>query len=81
MKKFRLEGVPESDLDRCVAKVEELERWARGEKVNRWAFRAAMLKALYSDADSYFKGKEGTFREIAAFDNGVAHALEELDKS
>jgi len=53
----------------------ELESWSRKQKIDRWAFRSALLKALYDDADEYFGSGEGTFRELAAFDNGVAAAL------
>lgn len=60
--------------------MDEFVQWAVLEKVDRWAFRASLLKALYDDADDYFKKGEGTFREIAAFDNGVATALKERTK-
>ena len=53
----------------------ELIRWSKDQKIDRWAFRAALLKILYDDADEYFESGEGTFRELAAFDNGVATAL------
>jgi hypothetical protein len=73
-----IEGVPEKDLNLCLKKTEEITEWAKKEKIDPWAFRAALLKALYENAEDYFAAKKGTFREIAAFDNGVATALEAL---
>ena len=78
MRTLSVDGVPQNDLDRCLRKVEDLGRWSRKEKLDRWAFRASLLKALYDDADEYFAEGGGTFREIAAFDNGVATALRAL---
>jgi hypothetical protein len=72
---FSIEGVPQDQLDVCVKKIEELVKWSSEQKIDRWAFRSALLKALYDDADSYFGSSEGTFRELAAFDNGVTNAL------
>ena len=80
MKQFSVEGVPQRDLDQTVSKVRELLEWAREENLDRWAFRAALLKALYEDAEEFFKETKGTFREIAAFDNGVATALDSMTK-
>jgi hypothetical protein len=77
-KKLRIDGVPEKDLDICLVKISEFQAWAKSEKIDRWALRAALLKALDEDADGYFAKKTGTFREIAAFDNGVAKAIESL---
>jgi hypothetical protein len=71
-----IEGIPQKDLDRCVEKVEEIQSWAKHEKLDRWAFRAALLKALSNDADEYFEKTNSTYREIAAFDNGVATVLD-----
>ncbi len=75
MKLFAIEGVPQDQLDLCVNKMSELIRWSKDQKIDRWAFRSALLKALYDDADEYFESGEGTFRELAAFDNGVATAM------
>lgn len=72
MADLSLEGVPQQSLNKCVKKLDELTKWAVEEQVDRWAFRASLIKALYEDADRYFASGEGTFREIAAFDNGVA---------
>jgi hypothetical protein len=72
---FTIDGVPQDQLDSTVKKMEELIRWSKDQKIDRWAFRAALLKTLYDDADEYFESGEGTFRELAAFDNGVATAL------
>ena len=73
-----IEGIPKRDLDLSLEKIEELRQWALREKIDRWAFRAALLKALNEDANEYFELAKGTFREIAAFDNGVAVTLESL---
>lgn len=70
-----IEGIPQDSLDRCLDRMHELSQWAVKEKIDRWAFRAALIKALYDNADEYFASGQGTFREIAAFDNGVATAL------
>jgi len=72
---FSIEGVPQDQLELCVNKMEEVVKWSREQKIDRWAFRSALLKALYDDADEYFDSGEGTFRELAAFDNGVATVL------
>lgn len=80
MKRLSIEGIPQKDLDTCIEKVKELQEWAMKEKMDRWAFRAALLKALNEDASDYFEQKRGTFREMAAFDNGVAVALESFGK-
>jgi len=63
------------DLEKCIERMNELAEWSSKEKMDRWAFRASLIKALYDNADEYFDSGEGTFREIAAFDNGVATAL------
>ena len=76
MQPFAVDGVPQNDLDRSVKKVEELQKWATENKIDRWAFRASLLKALYQDAEQFFSDTKGTFREIAAFDNGVATVLD-----
>jgi hypothetical protein len=70
-----IEGVSTERLERCIKKLEEVARWSASEKIDRWTFRAALIKALYDDADRYFATGEGTFRELAAFDNGVATAI------
>jgi hypothetical protein len=75
---LKIEGISQASLNRSVEKMKEIVGWAAQEKIDRWAFRASLLKALYDDADEYFKTGEGTFREIAAFDNGVATALKEF---
>jgi len=75
---LEIEGVPKESLEKCISKLDEFARWAKKEKLDRWAFRAALLKALYDNADEYFVSGEGTFREIAAFDNGVATALKKM---
>jgi hypothetical protein len=78
---LRIDGIPQDDLDRCVARLEEIQRWAMQERLDRWAFRAALLKALHDDSEEYFRKTNGTFREIAAFDNGVATAIESIENS
>jgi hypothetical protein len=78
LEKLVLEGVPQDDLEKCVGKLTDVKAWAAKEKIDRWAFRAALLKSLYDNADEYFFSGEGTFREIAAFDNGVATALKTM---
>jgi hypothetical protein len=78
LRTFSIDGVPQKDLDTCLDKVKDLAKWSREEKIDRWALRASILKALYDDADEYFAEREGTFREIAAFDNGVATALRSM---
>jgi hypothetical protein len=75
-----VEGVRQKDLDRCLEKVEEIQTWVKREKLDHWAFRAALLKALYDDAEEYFEKTGSTFREVAAFDNGVATILDALKK-
>jgi hypothetical protein len=75
---LNIEGVSKDNLERCIEKLNDLKDWTRKEKMERWAFRAALIKTLYDDADEYFASEEGTFREIAAFDNGVATALKRL---
>ncbi len=80
MAKLAVEGVPEKDLEESISKLDEVVDWTSKEKINRWAFRAALLKTLYDNADEYFASGEGTFREIAAFDNGVASALKKLNE-
>lgn len=78
MKRFQVEGIPQSDLDLCVGKVEDLVNWTKSENLDSWALRASLLKALYENADEYFARTKGNYRQIAAFDNGVARSLEEL---
>jgi len=78
LEKLVVEGVPQVDLEKCVGKLGEVRAWSAKEKIDRWAFRAALLKSLYDIADEYFLSGEGTFREIAAFDNGVATALKKM---
>lgn len=80
MEKLKVPGIAQNDLDLCVEKVEEIQSWASSEKIDRWALRAALLKAIYEDADDYFAKSGGTFREIAAFDNGVATAIDSRKK-
>jgi hypothetical protein len=75
MNNLTIEGVPQQDLEKCISKMAEVTDWSREEKVDQWALRAALLKSLYDNADLYFSSGDGTFREIAAFDNGVASAL------
>ena len=77
---LRIEGIPQKDLDRCVEKIEEIQSWAKKEGLDRWAFRAALLKALHEDEEDYFKETNSNFREMAAFDNGVATSLDSLKK-
>jgi hypothetical protein len=79
LKDFSLEGISQEDLDIACSKVVEVTKVLREEGKDRWAVRAAFLKALYDDADEYFAQKLGTFREIAAFDNGVAVALKTME--
>ena len=81
MTELTVDGIEQKSLDRCVAKIDEAVQWTVSEKIDRWAFRASLLKALYDDAAKYFRSGEGTFREIAAFDNGVATALKETSDS
>ena len=71
-----IEGVPQKDLDASLEKVEQLSAWAKSEKIDFWSFRAALLKALMENAEKYFQSGAGTYREIAAFDNAVATAVE-----
>jgi hypothetical protein len=80
LQELSIEGVPQADLDQSVKRVEELQHWARENSIDRWAFRASLLKALAEDAEQFFSETKGTFREIAAFDNGVATALDSLKK-
>lgn len=76
MGQISIEGIPQKDLDLCLHKFQGLQEWARREKIDRWAFRACLVKALNDDAHEYFQEAKATFREIAAFDNGVAKAIE-----
>ena len=78
MQGLRVEGIPQKDLDRCMERIEEIQKWATQEKIDRWAFRAALLKALYEDAEEYFQKTNSSYREMAAFDNGVATTLDSL---
>ena len=78
MEKLRIEGIPQKVSDRCIERIEDIQRWASREKLDRWAFRAALLRALYENADEYFKKTNSTYREMAAFDNGVATTLDSL---
>ncbi|MDA4130562.1 MAG: hypothetical protein OK457_07305 [Thaumarchaeota archaeon] len=78
LRNLSLDGVPQKDLDEANSKVSELMKILTDAKIERWAIRASLLKALYDDADEYFAQKLGTFRELAAFDNGVATALRNL---
>jgi hypothetical protein len=79
LKEFSLEGIPQEDLDEACSKVREIMLKLLEQGKDRWAVRAALLKGLYDNADEYFAQKLGTFREIAAFDNGVAIALKTLN--
>jgi hypothetical protein len=81
MTELKIEGVSQEVLEKVLLKVNELTKWAEGQHVDRWAFRASLLKALYDDADKYFESGEGTFRELASFDNGVATVLRNLKES
>ena len=74
--RIQIEGVSQKDLDICLQKIQGLQDWVRKEKIDRWAFRASLVKALNEDAEEYFRETNATFREIAAFDNGVAKAIE-----
>lgn len=76
MGQISIEGIPQDELDLCLHKIHELQEWAKKRGVDRWAFRAALIKALNDDSKGFFEEAKGTFREIAAFDNGVANALE-----
>lgn len=76
MDQISIEGVPQRDLDLCLRKIQDLQEWAKRENIDRWAFRAGLVKALNEDASEYFQEDNATFREIAAFDNGVAKAIE-----
>ena len=78
MQGLKIEGIPQNDLDRCVERIEQFQKWASQEKLDRWAFRAALLKALHEDAEEYFGKTNSTYREMAAFDNGVATTLDSL---
>ncbi len=80
MEDLNIEGIPQKDLDLCIDKIEEVRKWAKREGVDRWAFRAGLLKSLYEDAEDYFIKSGSTYREIAAFDNGVATRLESLKR-
>ena len=75
MGEVKIEGVPERDLKMSIEKLNEFQKWAVGEKVGRWAVRAALLMALDENSEHYFLHEGGSFREIAAFDNGVGMAL------
>ncbi len=81
MKRLSVEGILQKDLDLCVDTIAAIQDWAKKEKVDRWAFRAALLKALFEDAENYFEETKGNYREIAAFDNGVANTLDSLKES
>lgn len=72
---LKIEGVPEKDLKMSIEKLGEFQKWAAEEKVDRWTIRAALLMALDEDSEHYFLDSGGTFREVAAFDNGVGSAL------
>ena len=78
MKGLSIEGIPQKDLERSMDKIEQVTQWAKLENIDRWALRAALLKALYEDAEEYFASAKGNYREMAAFDNGVATALESM---
>jgi len=78
---FAIEGVPQDQLELCIGKMDELARWSKKQNIDRWAFRSALLKTLYDNADEYFESGEGTFRELAAFDNGVATTLKAMSDS
>jgi hypothetical protein len=78
LNQFSIEGVSQGDLEKACSKVGVLVKELKEQQLDRWAVRASLLKALYDDADDYFSQKLGTFREIAAFDNGVATALRNL---
>jgi hypothetical protein len=80
MVNLTIEGVTQEDLEKCIVKLDEITAWVTKEKLDRWAYRAGLLKVLYDNADEYFASGEGTFREIAAFDNGVASALKKLNE-
>ena len=74
--RIRVDGISQKDLDICLQKIQEMRDWVKEEKVDRWAFRASLVKALNEDTEEYFRETNATFREIAAFDNGVAKAIE-----
>jgi hypothetical protein len=76
MSELRIEGVPDADLQKSMKKISELQEWEKKEKIDFWAFRASLLVALNDSSERYFRETKGTYREIAAFDNGVAKALE-----
>lgn len=78
MRRLVIKGIPQADLDHSLDRIQELQQWASKERIDRWAMRAALLKALNEDANDYFEHGKGDFREIAAFDNGVAVAVESL---
>jgi len=78
LRNLSLDGVPQKDLDEASSKVTELTKQLNDARIDRWAIRASLLVALYDDADEYFAQKLGTFRDLAAFDNGVATALRNL---
>ena len=80
MTELAIEGVTQEDLEKCIAKLDEISVWVSKEKLDRWAYRAALLKVLYDNADEYFASGDGTFREIAAFDNAVASALKKINE-
>ncbi|MDG6995886.1 MAG: hypothetical protein JRN52_08185 [Nitrososphaerota archaeon] len=73
---LKIDGVPQRDLQMSLEKLSAFQKWAAEEKVDRWAVRAALLKALHESSEEYFQSENGTFREIAAFDNAVGAALE-----
>ena len=76
MGELKIDGVPQKDLQASLEKLAVFQRWAIDEKIDRWAVRAALLKALHDSSEEYFQSQNGTFREIAAFDNAVGAALE-----
>jgi hypothetical protein len=76
---LEIEGIPQKDLDLCVEKIEAIQLWAASHNIDRWALRTSLLKALHEDSEDYFRKTKGTYRDIAAFDNGVATALDSLE--
>ena len=80
MAKVEIEGIRQEDLDLCISKLDPVVASLKAEKIDPWALRASLLKFLFENADEYFSRSGGTYREIAAFDNGVAKALEAFSK-
>lgn len=74
--RIHVDGVSQKDLDVCLQKIQGLQDWVKEEHIDRWAFRASLVKALNEDSEEYFRESNATFREIAAFDNGVTKAME-----